>query len=77
MNHHTVGNNLEIAAWDPGHVTQGRLGDCWLLAAFSVAAINPELMDQVFITREYNPAGAYLVKFFKEGVWTPILVDDR
>lgn len=58
-------------------MTQGSLGDCWLLAAFSVATIYPELLNEIFITKEYNPAGAYIVKFFKDGVWTPILVDDR
>eukprot|EP01138_Halocafeteria_seosinensis_P014184 gb/GECG01014483.1/.p1 GENE.gb/GECG01014483.1/~~gb/GECG01014483.1/.p1 ORF type:complete len:2079 (+),score=265.95 gb/GECG01014483.1/:1-6237(+) len=63
--------------WDPDDVKQGILGDCWLLAAFSVAALHPEILNEVFVTKEYNPAGAYVVKFFKNGLWTPVLVDDR
>lgn len=68
---------MRFADWDADHVAQGRLGDCWLLAAFSTAAIYPEILEEVFVTKEYNPAGAYVVKFYKNGVWTPVIVDDR
>ncbi|CAJ0569612.1 unnamed protein product, partial [Mesorhabditis spiculigera] len=43
----------------PLDVLQGRLSDCWLLAVLCTMAKQPELIDDIFITKQYNPAGIY------------------
>jgi len=57
-------------------VCQGGLGNCWLAAALSIVARFPELIDKMFVTKEFNEWGAYHLRLCHAGEWRSILVDD-
>lgn len=40
----------------------GVLGDCWLLSAMALIAERPDILMQIFLTREYSPIGAYQLR---------------
>lgn len=57
-------------------VCQGGLGNCWFAGALSTVARVPELIDNMFITKEFNPHGAYHLRLCHAGEWRSILIDD-
>ena len=42
-------------------VTQGGIGNCYLIAALSATAMYPELIDKLLVNGEKNNAGIYNV----------------
>jgi len=60
----------------PNDVIQGALGDCYFLSALSVISQEPERLRQLFINDTPNAAGVYGVKFWKNGRWECVVVDD-
>mmetsp|Transcript_69856 Transcript_69856/g.195315 ORF Transcript_69856/g.195315 Transcript_69856/m.195315 type:complete len:265 (-) Transcript_69856:1122-1916(-) len=59
-------------------VLEGRLGDCFLLAAMSViAASHPELIRRLFIREALQPGAPVGVRLFVDGEWRIVLVDQR
>mmetsp|Transcript_87438 Transcript_87438/g.199787 ORF Transcript_87438/g.199787 Transcript_87438/m.199787 type:complete len:1041 (+) Transcript_87438:1-3123(+) len=60
----------------PEDVNQGAIGNCWFAGALSTIASQPRLIDRLFITKEFQPVGAYHLKLFRAGEWHGLIVDD-
>jgi calpain-15 len=61
----------------PEDIIQGRLGDCYFLAACSAIAIQPKRLERIFISgKNYNEKGLYAVAICINGIWEEILLDD-
>jgi len=54
---------------EPDDIKQGKLGDCWFMCALSSLAERPELVERLFITKNYNEEGLYRIKICKNGDW--------
>ena len=63
-------------AIEPADIKQGQLANCWFLCACSSIAEMPELVERLFITKEYNDEGVYRVKLCKDGEWREVTIDD-
>jgi len=60
----------------PGDVRQGKIGDCWFIAALAVIAERPDLIERVIPPRPDEWAqGCYPVHFFFDGRWEIVNVD--
>ncbi|VDM98268.1 unnamed protein product [Thelazia callipaeda] len=60
----------------PSDIEQGCLGNCWFLSALAVIAERPDILDQIVLTKNYNPWGIYLIRLCINGHWQVVLVDD-
>ena len=58
-------------------LSQGGLGDCWFLSALAVVAQRHDLCARLFADTAANAAGCYSLRFFLDGEWKSVLVDDR
>merc|ERR1719272_2335093 len=79
----TSGNTTVGAPWKlirgearAEDVCQGGLGNCWFAGALSTVAQRPELITNMFVTKEFNPFGAYHLRLCHAGEWRNILIDD-
>jgi len=68
---------LFVDGVEEGDVIQGSLGDCWFLGALAVvAASSHNYVKDIFV--EADPErGYYVCKFFKNGEWVYVHIDDR
>ena len=59
-------------------IRQGGIGNCYLLAVVQAMAERGQfdVIKDVFLTKEINKAGIYLLVFYVNGVKTPVVVDD-
>lgn len=57
-------------------ISQGLLGDCWLLSALALITERPELINRVLVSHTNHPFGAYQIRLCVDGNWTVITIDD-
>ena len=62
---------------EPSDVTQGLLGDCYLLAAISALAEKPRRIREIFLSPSVTASGAYAVRFYINGEPTDVVIDDH
>ena len=43
--------------FSPTDISQGQLGDCWLQSAIASLSVNPNCLENIFLTKEFNPRG--------------------
>jgi len=57
-------------------IIQGSLGDCWLLAAFSILTCNPTLVKAICPIQDPE-VGIYGFVFYRDGDWHQSIIDDK
>jgi hypothetical protein len=57
-------------------INQGSLGNCYFLSAIAAISEFPEMIYQIFRTKEKNSEGYYEVILFIDGEWQIVFVDD-
>ncbi len=63
---------------DPDDVSQGRLGNCYFLAAIAGCALGDhDVLLKDLCIEDHADVGMYGVKFFVNGKWVTVLIDDR
>jgi hypothetical protein len=64
---------------DPNDVNEGSLGDCYFIAALSTLASSSNLVKHLFLAANdgINSDMPYLVRFFCDGEWISVEIDDR
>lgn len=62
----------------PTDISQGELGNCWLLSAIACLAEFPGAVQRVFVTKEYSVLGKYTVNIFDrpKNKWVKVTIDD-
>jgi len=62
----------------PGDVRQGKVGDCWFIAALAVVAERDDLISSI-LDPSYGDwgLGRYAVRFFFDGEWEVVVVDGQ
>ncbi|RNA22395.1 calpain-5-like isoform X1 [Brachionus plicatilis] len=65
---------------EPNDLDQGKVGDCWMIAAGSCVLNSPELIKRTIPTEqtfdEPDYAGIFHFKFWVNGEWLDVVVDD-
>lgn len=68
---------LFVHGVEEGDVMQGGLGDCWFLGALAVVATcTDDFIEHLFVEKNFEK-GYYKCRFFKNGKWEIVTVDDR
>eukprot|EP00007_Cunea_sp_BSH-02190019_P009468 CAMPEP_0174235338 /NCGR_PEP_ID=MMETSP0417-20130205/4814_1 /TAXON_ID=242541 /ORGANISM="Mayorella sp, Strain BSH-02190019" /LENGTH=879 /DNA_ID=CAMNT_0015313829 /DNA_START=69 /DNA_END=2708 /DNA_ORIENTATION=- len=67
---------LFVDGADEGDVVQGELGDCYFIGALAVIATRIDLLKEIIVS-QVAQKGAYQFRFYKNGVWKVVTVDDR
>uniref|UniRef100_F1KW88 Calpain-D n=1 Tax=Ascaris suum TaxID=6253 RepID=F1KW88_ASCSU len=57
-------------------IEQGSLGNCWFLSSLAVIAERPDILEQIVLTKVYNPFGIYQIRLCVDGRWQVVVVDD-
>jgi hypothetical protein len=57
-------------------IKQGALGNCYFLSALAALAIKGQRIKDLFVTKEFNEAGIYVVRFYINGKQQNVTIDD-
>ncbi|UPQ99272.1 calpain-type cysteine proteinase [Chloropicon primus] len=60
----------------PSDVLQGAVGDCWFLSGLAVIAERKDLVKRIFPVTQRNDEGVYECKFYIDGQWESVVVDN-
>ena len=58
-------------------ISQGSLGDAWFLGAVATVATTPHVLEQRVRMSYDASVGQFSCRFYKDGAWRAVLVDDR
>jgi len=61
---------------EPNDIKPGPHSYRWILCALASLAERPDLVEKLFVTREFKQNGAYRLQINKNGVWNQVTVDD-
>ena len=61
---------------DAADITQGLLGDCYLLASLAALAEQPKRVKDIFLSKSVTRSGAYAVRLYVNGEPQDVVVDD-
>ena len=61
---------------EPNDVNQGTIGDCYYVSSVAAMAKYPNLIYNIFLTKELNTEGYFILKFFIDGKFQKVIVDD-
>jgi len=68
---------LFVNGVEEGDVVQGGLGDCWFVGALAILATSGnDLIEHMFVGNDMK-RGEFECKFYKDGKWITVEVDDR
>jgi len=67
--------HLFLDGFNPNDIHQGELGDCWFLSAIACLSARDKLVDKLF-TYHDAAKGLYVVRFYKNGVYQDVTIDD-
>jgi hypothetical protein len=65
-----------IDGYSTSDVRQGRIGNCWWIAAVANVSSMPQLMERVCVA-QYPDYGVYGFVFFRDGEWISTVIDDN
>lgn len=68
--------SLFVDGSEEGDVVQGALGDCWFVGAIAVLASSGNAFIEHAFTKADMKRGEYQCKFYKDGKWVLVTVDD-
>lgn len=73
-------NNSSVKVYeslDPSTIQQGKIGDCYFLAACCSLAQKPQRLERLFLTgRHWQSSGLHAIALNLNGIWEAVLVDD-
>lgn len=61
---------------DPNDISQGAIGNCYLMSSISSLAEEPQRIIRLFENQTINKEGVYFVKMNIDGVVRYIILDD-
>eukprot|EP00055_Hartaetosiga_balthica_P017104 m.112107 g.112107 ORF g.112107 m.112107 type:complete len:924 (+) comp9247_c1_seq1:121-2892(+) len=59
----------------PSDITQGQLGNCWLMSALAVVATKIDV-SRLVLSDGFSESGMYQVRLCRDGSWNVVTVDD-
>lgn len=62
---------------EPNDVQQGGIGDCYYLVGLSTLCQYPQIIENIFLTKEVNQYGCYCIALCINGAWESVTLDDR
>ena len=65
---------LESSAFDPKHIIQGKVGDCWFLSALAVVCERPDRIQRIINPRQ-SGGRPILISLFIDGSWRDVFID--